>query len=118
VGVNILHELSLCQHVIDIITQQAAVQHYRCVKKICFEIGVLANVEKSVFMFSFDVAAQDTIAEGALLEFIDIPAQSVCKACGQTVLAYQWFDTCSLCGCDQLTVQTGDEFRIKTLEVE
>ena len=113
-----MHELSLCRQVLEIIEQQSVVQHYKRVKKICLEIGALANIEKSAFAFGFEVITQNTIAAGAVLEFIDVPGYAVCRNCGRIMLIHQWFDVCSACGSDQLTVKSGEEFRIKELEVE
>lgn len=113
-----VHELSLCRCALNIIMEQALVQNYRHIKKVYFEIGALANVEKSAFALSFEVIARNTLVEGAEIEFIDVAGTAVCRNCHRTVPVYQWLDACALCGYHQLDIRSGTEFRIKSLEME
>jgi len=113
-----MHEISLCQSVLKIIEQQAAQQHYSRVKTVFLEIGQLAAVEPEALRFGFDVVMKDSIAAGAKLEIIHVPAQAWCPHCQQQVAVQQRFDACPDCGASALQISVGEELRVKELEVE
>ncbi|WP_456299004.1 hydrogenase maturation nickel metallochaperone HypA [Methylovulum miyakonense] len=113
-----MHELSLCESILQVLEQQAQTQQYRKVKTVWLEIGVLAGVEVEALRFSFDVVTQGSLAEQAKLEIIDMPGQAWCMPCGRNVAVQQLYDLCPHCGSHQLQVNSGDQMRIKELEVE
>lgn len=53
-----------------------------------------------------------------MLEIIDVPGEAWCMQCAKTVRVKQRYDPCPHCESYQLQVSTGDEMRIKELEVE
>jgi len=113
-----MHEMSLCESVLEVLEQQAKVQQFRKVKTVWLEIGALSGVEVSALRFSFEIVAQGSLAENAKLEILEIPGQAWCLPCGCNVAVQQLYDQCPLCGSQQLQVNGGDQMRIKELEVE
>jgi len=63
-----MHELSLCEGVIQLIEQQSDTQHFNKVTTVWLEIGALAGVEIEAMRFSFDAVANGTIADAAILQ--------------------------------------------------
>ncbi len=112
-----MHEMSLCEGVLQVLQQSAEKEGFRRVKTVWLEIGALAGIEVEALRFSFDVVMKGSLAEGALLEIIDLPGQAWCMPCAQQVTIGQRFDACPRCGSYQLQVTGGDEMRIKELEV-
>ncbi len=113
-----MHEMSLCEGVLKILEQNACTQGYRRVKTVWLEIGVLSCVEPEAMRFSFDLVMDGSLAEGATLEIVRMPGEAWCMQCARTVKVNQRYDACPDCGGYQLQVTTGDEMRIKELEVE
>ena len=113
-----MHEMSLCEGVLQVILEHADSQGFCKVKTVWLEIGGLSGVEKEAMRFCFDAVMRDTLAEGAKLEIIDVPGKAWCMQCGKTVQVSQRFDHCPDCESYQLQVTGGDEMRIKELEVE
>ncbi|MDO9105067.1 MAG: hydrogenase maturation nickel metallochaperone HypA [Methylovulum sp.] len=113
-----MHEMSLCESILQVLEQQAEVQRYRKVKTVWLEIGALAGVEIEALRFSFDMVVLGSLAEHARLEIIEIPGQAWCLPCGCNVDVQQLYDVCPHCGSHQLQVNKGDHMRIKELEVE
>ena len=113
-----MHELSLCESILQIIEENAASQGFSKVKKVWLEIGALAGVEKEAMYFGFDVVCKDTLADKAALEIIDLPAVAWCMPCAKNVTVTQRYDACPVCGSYQLQISQGEELRIKELEVE
>jgi len=113
-----MHEMSLCESILQTLEQQAPIQNYRRVKTVWLEIGALAGVEIDALRFSFDIVVQGSLAEQARLEIIEIPGQAWCLPCGRSVTVEQRYEPCPRCGSHQLQVTDGEQMRIKELEVE
>lgn len=113
-----MHEMSLCEGVLQVIEDQAKAQDFHRVKTVWLEIGELAGVDPEAMRFGFDVVMQGSLADGAALEIIHLPGRAWCLSCGKEVHVAQRFESCPLCGGYQLQVTGGDELRVKELEVE
>lgn len=113
-----MHELSLCEGIVQVMENSAKAQGFDRVKTVWLEIGTLAGVEQSALRFHFDIVTRGTLAEAAALEIIDIPAEAWCMQCSKLVPVKQRYDGCCDCGSYQLQVTSGEEMRIKELEVE
>ena len=110
--------MSLCESILQVLEVQAKSQQYSKVKTVWLEIGVLAGVETEALRFCFDVVMQGSIADCAHLEIIEVPGQAWCMPCSRNVTVGQLYDLCPHCGSHQVQVNSGDQMRIKELEVE
>jgi hydrogenase nickel incorporation protein HypA/HybF len=113
-----MHEMSLCEGVLQILEEHATSQGFTQVKTVWLEIGALSGVDPEAMRFGFDAVMKGTLAEGAALEIIDLPGTAWCMQCSRSVPVQARFDACPDCGSFQLQVTGGDEMRIKELEVE
>jgi hydrogenase nickel incorporation protein HypA/HybF len=113
-----MHEMSLCEGVLKILQMEAVKQGYNKVKMVWLEIGELSSVELGAMKFSFDVVMKNSLAEGAVLKIITLPGTAWCMQCSKNVLVKQRYAECPDCGSYQLQIVSGDEMRIKELEVE
>lgn len=112
-----MHEMSLCEGVLQILEDQATVQGYKKVNAVWLEIGKFAGVEEEALRFCFDVVCKNTLAENAKLEIINVPAKTWCMQCSQSVIVEDRHSPCPQCGSYQLQSEGGDELRVKELEV-
>ncbi len=112
-----MHEMSLCESLLQLIEESAASNHFTKVKTVWLEIGRLAAVEPEAMRFNFDLVMRGTLAEGAKLEIVELPATARCTACEKSVEISQRYDGCPDCGAAGLTLSSGDEMRIRELEV-
>ncbi|MGR8930903.1 MAG: hydrogenase maturation nickel metallochaperone HypA [Gammaproteobacteria bacterium] len=113
-----MHEMSLCESILQTLEQQAPIKNYNKVRTVWLEIGALSGVEIEALRFSFDIVVKGSLADEAELEIIEIPGQAWCMPCGQNVAVQALYDQCPHCGSYQLQVTGGDQMRIKELEVE
>lgn len=113
-----MHEMSLCEGILQVLEDQAKAQNYKRVKTVWLEIGALAGVEVSAMEFSYDVVCRGSIAEGSELKIIHLPATAWCMQCAESVEIEERHQACPQCGGYQLQSTGGDEMRIKELEVE
>ena len=113
-----MHELSLCESIIETLTTQTHRQGYSRVRRVWLEIGTLANVEQDALRFAFEIARRDTVADAAELDIVTLPGQAYCLDCAQAIAVHQYYDPCPRCGGFQWRLTGGNEMRIKELEVE
>ena len=113
-----MHEMALCESVLQIIEEHARRERFHRVLEVRLEIGALAGVEIDAMRFGFDVVCRGTLADGARLEIVEMPARAHCFDCGETVPVAERYDPCPRCGGYRLQVTEGDQMRIKDLEVE
>jgi hydrogenase nickel incorporation protein HypA/HybF len=109
-----MHELGITQNIIAIVSENA---QNKKVKRVSLEIGKLSAIMPDAIKFCFDICAQGTIVEGALLEIIEIPGMAKCRQCCAIFPVEKPFGICE-CGSVQLDLITGEELKIKEIEVE
>lgn len=112
-----MHEMSICENILGILKDQARAQNFETVKRISLEIGPLAGVEIEALKFGFDVVMRNSLAEGAALDIVETEVRATCLDCGTAAAIEERFDPCPNCGSHQLKVTSGEELRIKELEV-
>jgi hydrogenase nickel incorporation protein HypA/HybF len=113
-----MHEMALCQGVVGLVEDAARTQSFSRVKSIVLEIGVLGHVAPEAMLFCFEAVSRATIAEGAVLVIERIPGAGWCLDCGKTVALEERFGACPECGQHHVQMTSGDELRVRELEVE
>jgi hydrogenase nickel incorporation protein HypA/HybF len=108
-----MHELAVTQEIVEIASERA--QGAR-VKRIVVEIGKLSAVLPDAVRFCFEVVAEGSPVEGAELEILETPGSARCRACAGLVALDRPFGRCS-CGSTDLKWLSGEELRVKTLEL-
>jgi hydrogenase nickel incorporation protein HypA/HybF len=111
-----MHEMALAESILTTLEEQARRQITR-VRTVWLK-SAAASVEEQSLRFSFDVVVKGTLADGARLEIETSPAQAWCLQCCKSVAVARRFDACPECGGHQLQMTSGDELRIKELEVD
>jgi len=113
-----MHEMSLCEGVLQILRDHATTQGFTRVKTVWLEIGTLSGVEPDAMRFCFDVVMRDTLADKCRLEIIEVPGKAWCMQCAKTVPITQLYDSCPECDSYQLQISEGEEMKVRELEVE
>lgn len=110
-----MHELAIAQGVADVCLQHAG---GRRVLTVSLEIGSLAGVVPEALEFCFESVARETLLDGARLEIVRISATGYCRQCDLVQPVVSYFDPCPQCGFTPLELRSGEELRVKDLEVE
>lgn len=108
-----MHELGLTQDIVEVVSEKAAGHR---VHRIVLEIGRLSAVLPDTIRFCFDICAEGTAAEGAQLDIIETPGRARCRRCAGEVTLERAFGRCN-CGCTDLDWLSGDELKIKEMEI-
>jgi hydrogenase nickel incorporation protein HypA/HybF len=110
-----MHEMSITQGIIDISEKYAG---GRRVLSVDVEIGELSSVVPDAVEFCFEACSQGTLLEGARINIIRIPGSGQCLDCGAETPLASLFDSCQRCGGNQVTVVSGEEMRVREIEVD
>ena len=110
-----MHELSIVTGVVEICEQHAGGRRVLAVNLV---IGALSGVVPEALEFCFEAATKDTLLEGAKLGIERVAASGFCAACGEVSGIEGFIDPCPRCGGFPLEMRSGEEMRVKDLEVE
>ena len=112
-----MHEVSLCQNIIDQINEAQKERPFKAVKKVVLNVGVLSCVEPSALEFAFDVVAKDTPAEGAQLEIKKVLGKAICNLCQKQITINDIVEPCPHCGNACHQIRDGRDIIFQTMEV-
>jgi hydrogenase nickel incorporation protein HypA/HybF len=110
-----MHELSITQGVVDICESSSA---GRRVTSVTLEIGELSGVIPDAVEFCFEACTRDTPLEGARLIINRIPARGKCDDCSAEFSLRAYYESCPVCASCRVTILSGEELRVKELEVD
>ena len=113
-----MHELSLCLSLVDILESSARKHHFEKVTAVWVELGKHGGADPDALRFGFEAATENTLADGAQLHIIEIPVRAWCFDCDKSVELEETYAACPECGGRTLRMETGQELKIKDLEVE
>lgn len=108
-----MHELAITQEVVALVCDRFGAAR---VRRVVLEIGKLSAVLPDAVRFCFEACAEGTTLEGATLDIVETRGVARCRACDARVELDRPFGMCS-CGCSDLLWISGDELRIKQVEV-
>lgn len=110
-----MHELSICGSIADIVERNAA---GRRVETINLRIGQLRQVVPDTLVYCWGLVSADTPLDGSSLSIESVPVRLQCQACGeQTEVGDVPVLACGACGHDEVTLVSGEEFLITSLEL-
>ena len=113
-----MHEMSLAEGVLQLVEETAMRENAQRVKLVVLEIGRLSSVEPEALRFCFEAVVDGSIAQGAVLEIVDVPGVGWCMPCGESVAMDEVFGACPKCGSYQLQPTGGTEMRVREIEIE
>ena len=108
-----MHEMGIALQIVEIAAERSGGAR---VRRVIVEIGKLAAVLPDAIRFCFDAAAAGTAVEGACLEIEETPGRARCRACGAEVTLDRPVGRCA-CGGSDLEWLSGDELRVRAMEV-
>lgn len=113
-----MHELGVTQSILRIALHHAQEAGAAHIKEVNLVIGELSSILDDSVQFYWDMIAQGTIAEGAILNFRRIPAMLGCQTCGHEFSMDRQEFVCPACGSQKITVAGGEEFYLESIDVD
>ena len=113
-----MHELAVTESILSIALDYAARSGATRVTDLNLVIGQLSSIIDDSVQFYWDFVSKGTLCEGAVLHFERLPAQMICLDCGQIYEISGGLEACPHCSGFNLRVQSGEDFRLESIEVE
>lgn len=107
-----MHELSIAEGIIDVVTRTANANALSKIKSVRVAIGQLAGVEIEALRFAWVSARRDSVAEEAELVIERPQGKAWCMDCGKTVPLPRYGEACPFCGGYHLTATGGTELKV------
>jgi hydrogenase nickel incorporation protein HypA/HybF len=109
-----MHEMSITQSIVELCLSHAG---ERRVQSVDIEIGELSSVVPEAIEFCFEACSQGTLLESARLNIIKTPGRGICQECGQETSLTELFGSCEQCGSNRVVIISGEELRVREIEV-
>jgi hydrogenase nickel incorporation protein HypA/HybF len=109
-----VHELSVCQAIVDTVAQHAAGPR---VRRVNVRIGYLRQVVPNSLLFAWEVLTDGADLAGCELAVEHVPAVVECAACGERTPLEWPVLVCGGCGAVDVALITGEEFQIQSMDV-
>ena len=107
-----MHEIGLCEGILESVERRAA---GRSVTHVRVRAGAMHRVDAESMAFGFALVAAGSVADGANLDLIVIPAVATCGACGAVTETTDPYEVCRSCGSTDVTLAGGDELILESL---
>jgi hydrogenase nickel incorporation protein HypA/HybF len=111
-----MHELSVCQALLDEVKNVALAHAASRVEEIVVAVGPLSGVDPSLLACVFEVARHGCCA-GAELRLQSAPLRVRCEACGAESSCKANALLCRQCGAYVVSVVSGDELRLMSVRL-
>jgi hydrogenase nickel incorporation protein HypA/HybF len=112
-----MHELAVCQALIEQVEQIALEAHADHVVAIHLGIGPLSGVEPRLLEQAFSVARAGSVADNAELVIESMAIRVSCKQCGHVTDALPSRLLCGNCGDWRTSLVSGDELLLQHVEI-
>lgn len=108
-----MHELGITRNLVAICAEHARGAK---VQRVTLVVGKLSSILPESIRFCFDICARGTVLEGAALEIEEPPGVGRCRVCQAQVALCASGGRCA-CGSRDLQVISGEELKIRDMEV-
>ena len=110
-----MHELSLCGSIFTIVDRAAA---GREVSVVHVQVGKLRQVVPDSLRYCWTIVSDDTALAGSVLDIDSIDITLACQDCGElSAVEHELILVCAACGSRMVTVATGEEFFLTSLDL-
>jgi hydrogenase nickel incorporation protein HypA/HybF len=111
-----MHETAIVEGLMRILSEQAARHGVTAIVRVNVKVGRLRAVEPQQLVSCFEMFAEGTLAEGAVLAIDEVPVRARCKACNLEFEVRGYRFECPACGAGDVAVIQGQELYIESFE--
>lgn len=113
-----MHEMSIATHLIGEILDVARANHLVSVSEVDVEVGVQRLVVPEALQLCFEAVREGTVAEGARLRIVEVPARAECRSCGMAFEPEIDCYACPRCGLADVRFTAGADIILKSISGE
>lgn len=111
-----MHELRIAEDLAAMVAGYAAEAGLKKVEKVNISFGEYIQIVPDLFEAAFSEAVRDTVASGAELDIVIIPAEMRCVGCGSEYKPAGDLYACSVCGSEEIELIHGKELFVRSIE--
>ena len=112
-----MHELSLAQSILEIVTREAQAHGVPEISAVHISVGKFTHVVPLSLKYCFDLIKEDGPAKNAELVINLVALKTLCLDCNREFLLEEPEFICPLCGGEKVRVLEGRELWIDSFEV-
>ncbi len=112
-----MHEYGITESLLRIVEDNARKAGVTRVSVIRVVVGALTGFVPDSIQFYYETMSKGTVAEGAVLEFEELPVRLRCRQCAEVFEPETREWACSKCGSVEVDIEGGRELYIKEMEV-
>jgi hydrogenase nickel incorporation protein HypA/HybF len=113
-----MHELSVTESILEIALRHAQKAGATRIAVLNLVVGQLSSLVDDSVQFYWDIISEDTLAEGATLNFRRISVELGCLDCNERYQPHSDDLACPACGSIRIKVLSGEEFYVESIEVQ
>ncbi|MCK5689068.1 hydrogenase maturation nickel metallochaperone HypA [Myxococcota bacterium] len=113
-----MHELALAQNIKEIILNIAKSNHAPKVLSATIRLGAMTHVDPETLAFAFEAITKESLLEGCVLIYENIPLVAECPKCGWKGEMDPREVGCKECDNSALKLVSGREFQLSSIDVE
>ena len=113
-----MHEQGIVEALLELVLKTAEKENASRILRIYLVVGELSGVVEESVEFYFSFLGRDTIAAGASLFFMHVPAELRCRNCDTVYYMKDLNLNCPNCGERQIEILSGRELYVDNIEVE
>ncbi len=114
-----MHEGALAEAALDLALTAARENGASRITAINLKVGALVEADPDTLTFWLELLAEGGPAEGAAVRVEEVPAEALCRACGEgyPIAPPTWSLRCERCG-GPGELRAGRELAVSSIEVE
>jgi hydrogenase nickel incorporation protein HypA/HybF len=109
--------MSVTREMLQQLIEKAQSEGASRIKRVVLEVGEMSGLDSNDLRNSFQLLSQDTLAEGAELAITAVPLKVRCLSCSREYTASGYKMVCQACGSIASELISGNELRVKEMEV-
>jgi hydrogenase nickel incorporation protein HypA/HybF len=113
-----MHEYSVTKSLVDLCNQEADKNNLKKIYKITVKIGKFTGFSPDSITFYFGYLKPNTKCMDAEIMFEEVPIRIKCHDCQQESVLDEPLFLCPHCGKTNITVMSGREFYVESIEGE
>jgi len=113
-----VHETALASGILRIVHEEALRHKVARITEIHLQVGLLSAVEAHSLRACFELLAEDSVAQGAVLQITNAPLPARCASCGQSFELTSRSFLCPHCRSADLHFEGGYGCTIQSLSAE
>jgi len=111
-----MHEIAIVSSLFEIINRKIEEHAIESISRVCLKVGEMAAIEPMTLTACFEMLAEGTPVQGAVLAIDILPVMARCPPCATLFRVIQHQFVCPTCCGDTVEFVSGKELYIDSME--